>query len=406
VQTVCTVAPLRILVAGDENLTAQLRSHVGSDQHEWHFSSGLRRGNVLATADGSEPDIVIGTGGAGLEDASLLGSARDRFPGVVRVLLTNETDRYSVIDGEGLVQMCLSAPFTAGQLEATIARAEKLRELLSDEGMRGLIGRIRSVPTLPETYRKVVSELESGVTSVSRVGEIISQDAGMTAKLLQMANSAYFAARREIADPTKAVVQVGLDVTRALVLSAGVFSSVKVKLRHREIVSLWSHCLDTSLLARRIASLESSDQAFVECAFTGALLHDFGKLILAANLPEEYSAVLAEAESAGEALHIVEKRTLGSTHASVGAYIAGLWGLPRGVVCAVARHHGPFDGCCDPLYAAGIVHVADMLDHERRSVAEERHVELDPVLMADATFTARVERWRSLREATDFGGGH
>jgi HD-like signal output (HDOD) protein len=90
----------------------------------------------------------------------------------------------------------------------------------------------------------------------------------------------------------------------------------------------------------------------------------------------------------------------------VGAYLAGLWGLPRGIVGAVACHHGPFQDFSETLNVAEVVHVADVLDHERRALAADHNLELDASLLADAAFASRLERWRAMREATDFGGGH
>jgi putative nucleotidyltransferase with HDIG domain len=124
---------------------------------------------------------------------------------------------------------------------------------------------------------------------------------------------------------------------------------------------LWKHSLATGLLARRIASAESGDVAVVEAAFTAGVLHDIGKLVLACSLPEPYAAVMERATARSLPQWKVETELIGASHAEVGAYLLGLWGLPASIVEAVAWHHQPQLQDPREFGALAAVHMADVI---------------------------------------------
>src|SRR5581483_3764059 len=160
--------------------------------------------------------------------------------------------------------------------------------------------RLESVPSLPELYAEVVRELESPDSSLQRVGEVIAQDVGMSAKILQMVHSAFFGVRFHVSSPAQAVVYLGAETTKALVLAAHIFSRLNPEvLQPFAIEGVWAHSQLVSRLGGLVARAEGCAQKEVEQSAMAGLLHDTGKVVLAGYLPEQYRQALALAREQG-----------------------------------------------------------------------------------------------------------
>src|ERR1039457_6989322 len=170
----------------------------------------------------------------------------------------------------------------------------------------------------------------------------MARDMWMTAKVLQLVNSAFFGLRREITNPVDAVVYLGMETVRALVFTASAFSQFRLSSRdHFSIEELQQHSLAVGTLARQIANSMGLSAAAVDHAFVGGLLHDIGKLVLASNYPEQYQEILRRAHEGSFRMRDAECDTFGTSHAEIGAYLLWLWGLPDPVAEILALHHHP-----------------------------------------------------------------
>jgi HD-like signal output (HDOD) protein len=160
----------------------------------------------------------------------------------------------------------------------------------------------------------------------------------------------------------KAVNFLGVDTLKNLVLSVEVFRVFRprVPVRGFNLEALQRHARLTALIAARLPlPAHLSDITVV-----ASMLHDVGKLIMAWKLPERFGKLLAEAQEGDCPLYIVEQREYGFSHAEIGAYLLGLWGLPYAVVEAVALHHRPDRVPHRRFDAVAAVFVADLLAHE------------------------------------------
>jgi HD-like signal output (HDOD) protein len=337
----------------------------------------------------------------GMDGAQLLNEVKQRYPHVVRIILSGHSDQQSLLRSVGVAHQYLSKPCDADTLKNTVARACGLRELLADKTLIELVAQMNSLPSLPSLYAEVMQELQSPDGSLQKVGQIISKDVGMSAKILQLVNSAFFGLRRHVSSPSEAAVFLGVDTVRALVLSVNIFSQFdRTKLKNFSIDRLWTHSNVTGVLAKHIAKAEGAEPKTVDHAFTAGLLHDVGKLVLAANLPDQYSQTLALARAQKMPLSEVERETLGATHAEVGAYLLGLWGLPDPIVEAVAYHAHPRrcpDHKFSPLTA---VHVANALEHEARVInADEVAPAWEREYLSELGLTHRLDAWRDIGRA-------
>ncbi len=274
----------------------------------------------------------------GMDGIELLSTVSKRYPETVRIIHSE----YSDLRSSMVVHQSLMKPCCAEIMRNTIVRTCKLRDLLRDETLRKVVTGIRNLPSLPSIYNLIVKEMQSPEGSLQKVGHLISQDVSMSAKILQLVNSAFFALPKKITDPQQASVFVGIETLKSLVLSIHVFSSLTkdAELCGFSPVKMWRHSLRTGKLAGDIARAENADIKVVEEAMIAGMLHDIGKLVLL-KIPKKYKEVSDLTEKTGCTDAEAEFSVIQASHSELGAYLLGIWGLPINVVESVAFHHKP-----------------------------------------------------------------
>jgi HD-like signal output (HDOD) protein len=208
---------------------------------------------------------------------------------------------------------------------------------------------------MPSLYAELTRELASDDPALDHVAQIVARDPGMAAKVIQIVNSSFFGMRTRITDPAQAVTMLGIDTVVGLILT-GPFRNPEVPAGED---SRWIAGLATGTLARRIARSEGLDKQAIDDAYLSGLLCDSGRTVLAARLPSDFSQIESDAET-GSVLES-EHRLLGATHAEIGAFILGVWGLPSTVVEAVAFHHDPVAAAHTEFGALTAVHAASVI---------------------------------------------
>ncbi len=334
----------RILFVDDDPKKINgLRKKLRPMCHEWDMEFTVSGEQALNFMDKSSFDVIVSNMHMkGMNGVELLGAVMKRYPETVRIIHSGNSDKEMILKSVKSAHQFLTKPCSAETMKYTIERTCKLRDLLRNETLKQIVAGINNLPSLPRLYYKIVAEMNSKKASLKKVGHIISQDVSMSAKILQLVNSAFFGLPQKIVDPQHAAVYLGIDTLKALVLSIHVFSSFTedAKLCEFSLARMWRHSLRTSKLARDIARAEMADEKVVEVATIAGMLHDIGKLILL-KVPRQYNEVMEFVKTTGcdfaEAEYIVTK----TSHAELGAYLLGLWGIPDNVVEAVAFHHNP-----------------------------------------------------------------
>ncbi len=278
----------------------------------------------------------------GMDGVELLGSISEQYPKTVRILHTKVTNSETVLKSTMTAHQFLAKPCCAEKIKNTIERTCKLRDLLKNETLKKIVAGTNNLPSLPALYNAIVSEMQSTDPSLKKVGNLIAQDVSMSAKILQLVNSAFFALPRKITNPQQASVFVGIESLKALVLSIHVFSSFTedAKLCEFSLQKMWNHCLITGGLARDIARSEKAEGNVVEEAMIAGMLHDIGKLVML-KIPHQYKKVLQLIKTTGCDSAEAEYSITKTSHSELGAYLLGLWGLPGNVIESVAFHHNP-----------------------------------------------------------------
>lgn len=388
---------LRILFVDDEPKVLQgLLRMMHSKRHEWEIFTAGGGQEALDLLSRNPVDVVVtDVRMPGMDGSQLLKELQNRYPEVVRIVLSGHSDREMVLKSVRPAHQYLSKPCSDEILKSVIERACVIRELLADKFLKKLISRMDSLPSLPSLFLEIMREVESPYSSMHKIGEIISRDIGMTAKILQLVNSAFFGFRRHIASPAEAAELLGLETIKALVLSVKIFSQFdKSGMKIFNADRIWGHSLATGIFARTIAAAENQERTVIDDAFMAGLLHDTGKLVLAANLSQQYQEAQTLSRQHGSPIQEAEKQAFGVTHAEVGAYLLSLWGLPFPIVEAIAYHHHP-GGC--PQKEMGVlaaIHVANSLENRL-------HGDKDADCRLDREYLAELKLLHKLPELLD-----
>jgi putative nucleotidyltransferase with HDIG domain len=332
-----------------------------------------------------------------MDGVTLLKTVRERHPEIVRIILSGHAEIETSLRAVPVAHQFLTKPCDAALLETVIERACNLQALIHNPFVRSTVGKIQKLPPLPKTYSRLIQALSNEGTSFKDVADILKQDLAMTAKLLQVVNSAFFRLSRRITNIEEAVSYLGTNQLKNLTLAVEVFrrpESAK-NIDGLSIDQIQAHSLFTGTLASRLLT----DKRQQEDAFMAGLLHDIGKVILLTELPETLAGVLAEMHLSRSPMHVTEARQFGVTHAEIGAYLLGLWGLPYVIVEAVANHHAPQGVAQTHLEVLGAVYVANHLINERLTDAAEAPFEYPPIdteYLESIKMVERLHEWRRL----------
>jgi HD-like signal output (HDOD) protein/ActR/RegA family two-component response regulator len=329
----------------------------------------------------------------GMNGAQLLSIVQERYPQTVRLILSGHADKDLILKCVGAAHQFLSKPCEPEILRAAIARGSEYDGLLGNSRMKELIGRMDCLPSVPAILNELTEALGQETSTIEDIANIINKDLGLTAKLLKLVNSAFFGLQREVSSTDDAVSYLGIATIKALVLAVSAFSPFE---SHRNgplnVPSLWSHSLEVGSAARQIAEAAGLRNREASEVFIAGVLHDVGKLALAANLPEEYQEAVNSSRVQSVPIFQAEEAAFGANHATVGGYLLNLWGLPDAVVSGIYFHHQPRLVREDRRLVVLAVHAADALC--KRPASESKVDLLDHEFVASMGFTGQIEDWK------------
>jgi len=323
-----------------------------------------------------------------MDGAALLAEVHARFPKVVRFVLSGHAELEASLRAVPIAHQFLTKPCKAEILEGVVERALALQQLMGDVAVCEAIGHIKELPSLPAVYAELTQALTDPDTGTGEVAAIVEKDMAMSAKVLQLVNSSFFSRGAEIAEVRAAVVRLGIDTVKNLVLTVEVFKPRPSggSIAGTTMEALQAHALLTGALASKIVE----DRAQAKDAMIAGILHDVGKLILAQELPDRMDAALARAERDGVPIHEAEALEIGVGHGEIGGYLLGIWGLPYPVVEAVSHHHAPLRAPeREGISILAAVHLANAI---------ASGTEPDEALVARLGVADRIDGWRQLAE--------
>lgn len=330
-----------------------------------------------------------------MDGIELLKWVLDNKPNILRLIISGQFDEKVVQNSLRLVQQYLFKPCDPDKVIKTIEEIFDLDNKLNTKELADIVGNMESLPSLPTLYNEISTALQNSNCSLRDVGNIIVKDIGMTTKVLQLVNSAYFGLRRKLTTPDEAVVYLGTEAVKAMVLSLQVFSELAIKgLPQGYLDELWEHCFMVANFAKKIAEIESDEKPIVDNSFTSGIIHDVGKLVLLLNRKEKFIELM-NGESANNAFLLnVEKKFFDVDHCELGAYLLDSWGLPHAIVKPVAYHHAVECFADLPFTPSIAVAAANALARELTNKKDCRIYQDTLVSLNKAGYVKKYPRWR------------
>jgi HD-like signal output (HDOD) protein/CheY-like chemotaxis protein len=351
---------IRVLFVDDDpDVLDHLRHLLHRQEREWDMVFVPDPDAGLAELAREPADVVVsdmrmpGMGGAGF-----LARVRDLYPGAARIVLSGDAEGLMAQQALPLAHQSLGKPCRADQLVDAVNRTAGLYTHLDDAALRGIVAGLDRLPTVPHVYLEITQVAARPDATLDELAGAVERDPALVAKVLQMGNSAWFGRRRRLTSIREAVQYLGTDVLRGLALGGQAFGTMSIApFEGFSLEGLQRHSVHTARLAARL--LEG--QKGVDDVFTTAMVHDIGQVVLAAGRRTEYAEVRRRAKAEHRPFHEVEYEAFGATHAGIGAYLLGMWGLPFPIVEATAYHHSPRRVAAGERRILAAVHLADVL---------------------------------------------
>lgn len=350
-----------ILFVDDElHLIHGLKRAFYSCRDKWNMFFALSGEEALELMKNNNIDVIVSDMKMPIMDgAELLNRVKELYPQTIRIILSGHSDEGMILRSTKSSHQFVPKPCDPDVLKNAIEKSLILRDLLKDENLIKIVSGITVLPSLPDLYYKVIEELNKEDPSLLRVGKIISQDISMTAKILQLVNSAFFGLPQRITNPQQAVNLLGLDTIKALIISIGIFSSFsKIRIKDFSLESLWEHSMQVGYFTKQIMTKEFTDKKKTEDCMIAGLLHDIGKLLMIQI--EGYTKKMNNLLFEKDICFVdAEYEIFGVSHAEVGAYLLGLWNLPDVLIESTAFHHYPSKLNEKSFTLVGAIHISN-----------------------------------------------
>jgi HD-like signal output (HDOD) protein len=226
--------------------------------------------------------------------------------------------------------------------------------------VRKLVERVQGLPTLPSMLNNINQMILNPRTSAKEVAQVISSDPALTSKVLRVVNSSFYGFPNRITTITHAIVILGFNTIKSIVLSSTIFDVFRrtVKPGDFDRTEFWKHSIGcgaaAKVLGRRLG------YPMLEELFIAGLLHDVGKIVMDQFLSDKFQEVLGLVRQNDLLIADAEMQVLGATHADVGSWLFEKWNLSKGLVDTTRFHHNPALAA-DTQKFAEIIHVADIL---------------------------------------------
>jgi putative nucleotidyltransferase with HDIG domain len=249
---------------------------------------------------------------------------------------------------------------------------------MENEILKEKVQNIIQLPALPTIAVEVASLIDNPNTSVSKLTQVISADQVLTAKVLKIANSPFYGFQRKISTLDFAIMVLGFDSLKEILISISLISSFKKKQdKYFNSKEFWEHSLATGIAARTLArqlGYRISGESFV-----AGLIHDIGILVTHQYFHDDYEQIVDAVTGGKSTFQDMEETVLFATHGDIGAWLAERWNLPDQLIEAIKFHHKPALAERNPQLTA-LIHFVDYLCHklEIGALSYEKVESFDP----------------------------
>lgn len=355
--------PHILFVDDEKNILEGIKRNYRSLRMQYDMLFAESGEEALELLNHNDVDVVVSDMRMPVMDgATLLQKVARSHPETVRIILTGHSDEELILRAVPVTHRFLSKPCSSDDLKQSIDRIMLFRNSLNNRDLSRFLCGIERLPVMPMSLQKLQQEITSTNPSLDHVAELVSQDPALAARILQLANSAFFGQRQILTCPKEATLYLGLETVSALALHLHLFESLEKKptVGTEFLVELQTRSAHVADIAHHIAMEISNSPEIAKEAFAGGLLSDIGKLVLSLT-PELADGISKCSANEKVSSNAAEYKMAGASHAEVGAYLLVLWGIPANIVAIVAYHHRPSEAIVVKKEAVAAVHIAQSL---------------------------------------------
>ena len=211
--------------------------------------------------------------------------------------------------------------------------------MTKQEILRKIYNELDNLPPIPENISKIRRMINDPKSDITKIGDLVKQDASLTADILRVANSAWYMSRTHIDNVERAIAMIGLRRLSSITLTIGAKKIIKD--RYPAMEETWRHSYKCAFFAMNLMKLRSKHDEDIELAYVSGLLHDMGKFVLLSLSPSIIEGISVMSKAKHLSITEIEKQALGFNHAEIGQKVATRWKFPPLLTLAIGFHHDP-----------------------------------------------------------------
>lgn len=349
-----------VMFVDDEKLMLRSLKRIFTDnEHNYIFLGSAEE--ALEYLDGHVVDILCSDiSMPNMDGFELFRAVKSKYPKVTRIALGNFSQKKDIekMLRENLAGMFLFKPWNDKEVKASVENALEMKSALMTKEIIDFINKIDNLPSVPLLYNELI-ELVLEDKDIEEISKLIEQDQAITAKILRVANSAFYG--RKTGSIIQAIMNIGLNNLKIIVLANSVFEGSNTDMKG--IVKLWTHTINTNRFASAIYS-ECLNKNIPSMFASAGLLHDIGKVVLYYQYNKVYKTLINKSDEEDVSMASLEKEAFGVTHQDLGAYLLDWWELPFAYVEAAMFHHRPLDSRVVNKELVSVIHLANFYSNK------------------------------------------
>ncbi len=373
---------LNVLLGDDESKTLEkLGRDIAAIQKNWNIRIARTSSSAIKAIQENDIDLII----TDMKAVDKLGPeflalAKRDHPKILRILLHGEEDQEILRKATGLAHRYLLRPVQVKEVLIAIRQVFVTQTLIQREKVCKVVEETHQLHVDNTPLQELLASAEDPECDIEKLGKIVSKHPTAHASILQVANTAFFGAGGRVETINEALQMLGMDFVRSLAIAELAKKQLNLSPQLQEIANgILQHSIETSQYALQMKQFVN-DVKLVQLAASITLLHDLGKLVLLAKEGNAYADILGRSMELDKPCWRVEQATLGCDHASVGAHLFYMWGLPEAIIRTVAWHHDPRYVNSGGFCPVALVHFANYAAHSKRDMLYYRGDDLNTEL--------------------------
>lgn len=334
---------LRVLFVDDDALVLRsLRRMLRRSRNDYEIQFCASGPEALSLLEHYRFDVIFSDMRMpGMSGTEFLDQVQQRHPQTARIALSGYMERSTVFDSIRNTHAFVAKPSGDDQILALIERFRSLLHAISSPELKARLAAMTTVPVLPAIYQQLTDAIDTDEASVAQISAIVQTDPAISAKLLQLSNSAYFGSPRKCLNIDEAISFMGIDSLRDLVLGLKIFDALSNPASEKMLTTIWKRCQVVAGVARKIARAEQLPRADLDTLMTASIVQDIGEILLIANSPTPLAGPYRWSLCGASTAKTLETALNGNDHTDIGVYLLSLWGIPVEVTECIAHQHRP-----------------------------------------------------------------